>query len=88
MDTTSGNQAVTVSGLIKRCWTALQEQRKRARFRAALYALPDRDLRDIGVSRSDIEYLARNGTDGWVDRRRRSSAAEYANGISNLSTFR
>jgi uncharacterized protein YjiS (DUF1127 family) len=28
-----------------------------------LYALPDRDLRDIGISRAEIEYLALNGTD-------------------------
>jgi uncharacterized protein YjiS (DUF1127 family) len=60
-----------VSALIKRCWTALQGRRKRARLRAALYALPDRDLRDIGVSWSDIEYLALNGTDERVDPRGR-----------------
>lgn len=71
MDTTSENQAATVSALIKRYWTALQERRKRARLRAALYALPDRVLRDIGVSRSEIEYLAQNGTDEWVDPRGR-----------------
>jgi uncharacterized protein YjiS (DUF1127 family) len=59
------------SAFLKRCWTALQEQRKRARLRAALYALPDRDLRDIGVSWSEIEYLALNGTDERVDPRGR-----------------
>jgi len=73
MGTTSENQAATVSALIKRCWSALQERRKRARLRTALYALPDRVLRDIGVSRSEIEYLARNGTDARIDPRGRPS---------------
>jgi uncharacterized protein YjiS (DUF1127 family) len=53
----------------KSCWTALQERRKRARLRTALYALPDRDLRDIGITRAEIEYLAVNGTDERVDPR-------------------
>jgi uncharacterized protein YjiS (DUF1127 family) len=53
----------------KRCRTALQERRKRARLRAALYALSDRDLRDIGVSWSEIEFLALNGTDERLDPR-------------------
>ena len=56
---------------LKRCRTTFQEWRKRARLRAALYALPDRDLSDIGVSWSEIEYLALNGTDRRVDPRRR-----------------
>jgi uncharacterized protein YjiS (DUF1127 family) len=64
--------APRVPGLIGRCWHALQERRKRARLRAALYALPDGNLRDIGISWSDIEYLALNGTDERVDPRRAS----------------
>jgi len=58
-----------ISAFCKRCRSALQERRKRARLRAALRALPDRILKDIGVSREDIEYLARNGTDERVDPR-------------------
>ena len=58
-----------ISAFCKRCRSALQERRKRARLRAALRALPDRILRDIGVSREDIEYFARNGTDERVDPR-------------------
>ena len=54
---------------LRRCWHALQERRKRARLRAALYALPDRNLRDIGIARGEIEYLASNGTDKRVDPR-------------------
>jgi uncharacterized protein YjiS (DUF1127 family) len=53
-------------------WTVLQERRKRARLRAALYALPDRDLRDIGISRTGIEHLALNGSDERVDLRQAS----------------
>jgi uncharacterized protein YjiS (DUF1127 family) len=63
------------SALLKRCWTALQERRKRARLRATLYALPDRALRDIGVSWSEIEHLALNGTDERVDPRGRQQDA-------------
>jgi uncharacterized protein YjiS (DUF1127 family) len=59
-----------VSAFIKRCWSAFQERRKRARLRAALCALPDRHLRDIGIERGEIEYLALNGTDERVDPRR------------------
>ena len=57
--------------VLSRCWSALQERRKRARLRGALYALPDCDLRDIGISSSEIEYLALNGTDERVDPRGR-----------------
>ena len=32
----------------------------RAKVRAALYALNGRDLHDIGVAHSDIEYVASN----------------------------
>ena len=59
-----------VTTFLKWVQTVLQERRKRAKLRAALYALPDRDLRDIGISRAEIEYLALNGTDERVDPRR------------------
>jgi uncharacterized protein YjiS (DUF1127 family) len=59
-----------VTTFFKWAQTVLQERRKRAKLRAALYALPDRDLRDIGISRAEIEYLALNGTDERVDPRR------------------
>ena len=58
-----------VSVFFKRCWSALQERRKSARLRADLYALPDRLLRDIGIARGEIEYLALNGSDERVDPR-------------------
>ena len=63
-----------ISTLVKRCWSAFQERRKRARLRATLYGMADRDLKDIGIAWSDIEYLAVNGTDVRVDPRRHSAA--------------
>jgi uncharacterized protein YjiS (DUF1127 family) len=63
--------APRVPAFMRRCWHALQERHKRARLRAALYALPERNLRDIGISFSEIEYLALNGTDERIDPRRR-----------------
>jgi uncharacterized protein YjiS (DUF1127 family) len=47
-----------VPGFIRRCWNALVEQRRRAKVRAALYALNGRDLHDIGIAHGDIEYAA------------------------------
>jgi len=47
-------------GFIRRCWSALQERRKREKVRAALYALNSRDLHDIGIADSDIDYVASN----------------------------
>ena len=47
-----------VPGFIRRCWSALQERRKREKVRAALYALNGRDLHDIGIAHGEIEYVA------------------------------
>jgi uncharacterized protein YjiS (DUF1127 family) len=60
-----------VASFFRRHWYAHQERRKRQRLRATLYGLADRDLKDIGVTRSEIEYIALNGTDTGVDPRRR-----------------
>ena len=59
-----------VSTFFTRCWSALQERRRRARLRASLCGLADRDLKDIGISRSEIDYFALNGTDACIDPRR------------------
>jgi uncharacterized protein YjiS (DUF1127 family) len=59
-----------IPAFLRRCWHALQKRRKRARLRAALYALPERDLRDVGISFGEIEYLAFNGADQRIDPRR------------------
>jgi len=58
-----------VSAYFKQCWHTYQEWRRRQRLRATLYGLQDRDLKDIGISRSEIEYLSLNGTDWRTDPR-------------------
>jgi uncharacterized protein YjiS (DUF1127 family) len=49
-----------VPGFIGECWNALQERRKRAKVRAALYGLNGRDLKDIGIAHGEIEFVASN----------------------------
>ena len=49
-----------VPGFISGWWNALQERRKRRKVRAALYGLNGCDLKDIGISRGVIEYVASN----------------------------
>ena len=49
-----------VSSFFNRCWSAFQERRKRERLRADLSDLNDRELRDIGISRGEIDYAASN----------------------------
>lgn len=39
-------------------WSAFQEWRKRRRLLANLSDLSDRELTDIGIMRSEIDYLA------------------------------
>jgi uncharacterized protein YjiS (DUF1127 family) len=39
-------------------WNAFQEWRKRQRLRATLCDLSDRELMDIGTTRSEIDYIA------------------------------
>ena len=59
--TVSGQPSLStrqVPGFIRRCWSALQERRRREKVRAALYVLNDRDLHDIGIAHGDIEYIA------------------------------
>jgi len=61
--TVLGQPAVStrqVPGFIRGCWNALQERRKRAKIRAALYGLSGRDLQDIGIAHGEIEYVASN----------------------------
>ena len=57
------------SNFFKRRWNAFQERRKCTRLRAVLHGLADRDLKDIGISRSEIEYLSLNATDWRTDPR-------------------
>jgi uncharacterized protein YjiS (DUF1127 family) len=81
----TAERARQLSTLLRRCWSALQERRKRARLRDTLYGLGSRDLKDIGIAWSEIEYLALNGTEVRVDPRRQPPLARYSNaGLSEL----
>jgi uncharacterized protein YjiS (DUF1127 family) len=41
-------------------WNASREWRKRERLRATLDDLSDRELKDIGIARGEIDYVARS----------------------------
>jgi uncharacterized protein YjiS (DUF1127 family) len=41
-------------------WNAFREWRKRKRLRATLDDLSDRELKDIGIGRGEIDYVARS----------------------------
>ena len=41
-------------------WSAFQEWRKRRRLQTELCRLTDRELMDIGITRSEIDYIASN----------------------------
>jgi uncharacterized protein YjiS (DUF1127 family) len=45
---------------LKRYWGALLERRKRRRLRATLWDLSDRELMDIGTTRSEMDYVVLN----------------------------
>jgi uncharacterized protein YjiS (DUF1127 family) len=49
-----------VHGLLKGYWAAFQERRERARLRTVLCDLSDLELRDIGIERGEIDYVATN----------------------------
>jgi uncharacterized protein YjiS (DUF1127 family) len=64
----------SVSSLLQRYWRAFRKRRQRERLRANLHDLSDRELMDIGLTRSDIDYIVdgraierlRDGT--WLSR--------------------
>ena len=41
-------------------WNAFQQWRKRDRLRTELYGMNDRELKDIGITRGEIDYFASN----------------------------
>jgi uncharacterized protein YjiS (DUF1127 family) len=49
-----------VFSLFRGVWDAFQERRKRARLLGILDHLNDRELRDIGIARGEIDYVAAN----------------------------
>ncbi len=58
---------LTGMGLAAATWKAFAGYRRRRRIEAELYELDDRMLRDIGLTRTEIPYLARHGRDNRFD---------------------
>jgi uncharacterized protein YjiS (DUF1127 family) len=46
--------------LLKGCWSVLLDWHVRAQLRARLWDLSDAELRDIGITRGEIEYVVCN----------------------------
>jgi len=42
------------------CWTALRDWQERVLLQERLCDLSDRELRDIGITRGEIDYIAAN----------------------------
>lgn len=60
---TGGDAAVrgldlTIPGVLKRFWRALQKWRQRVNARTSLHDLSDMELKDIGVTREEIDPIA------------------------------
>jgi len=47
-----------VLSLLKRYWRAFGEWRQRLRSRTTVHDLSDRELKDIGVTRDEIDHIA------------------------------
>lgn len=65
----AGSSAVWIGRLIRRCWQALQRWEIEQSAIAQLSAMSDRELRDIGINRSEIRFAAK----GELTHRRRAS---------------
>ena len=46
-----------IARFLRKYWSAFQERRERARVRAILYGMQDRELKDLGFARSEIESV-------------------------------
>ena len=51
-----------VQSLLGRCWRAFRSWRQRERLRVNLHDLSERELRDIGLTPGDIEYIVAGRT--------------------------
>jgi uncharacterized protein YjiS (DUF1127 family) len=49
-----------VLDLLKSYWSVLLEWHEREKLRARLSQLSDAELHDIGISRGEVDYVARN----------------------------
>ena len=54
-----------IASLPRKVWSWLLRFNEQRRDTAALEALDDRTLRDMGISRSEIGYLVRHGRSWW-----------------------
>jgi uncharacterized protein YjiS (DUF1127 family) len=45
------------TGYFNRYWHTYREWRRHQRLRSTLYNLADRELKDIGITRGEIEYV-------------------------------
>jgi len=59
LDRTTGSTR-RIFSFLERCWGAFQERRRRARLRANLCALDDRELMDIGMTCGEVINAASN----------------------------
>ena len=62
-DTGLGQTAAStrrVASFFKKYWGAFQERRKRQRLLTNLCDLSDWELKDIGITRGEIDYVASN----------------------------
>jgi uncharacterized protein YjiS (DUF1127 family) len=48
----------SVSGLLLRYWRAFRQRRRYERLRVGLYDMSDRELMDIGLTSTNIDYIA------------------------------
>lgn len=49
-----------ISGIVAAIWQSIREWHERQRTRNALEDLSDKELLDIGISRGEIDYVARS----------------------------
>ena len=47
----------SVLSMLQGCWRAFRKRRQRERLRVSLHDLSDRELRDIGLTSSDINTI-------------------------------
>jgi uncharacterized protein YjiS (DUF1127 family) len=67
-----------VLSLLLRYWRAFQERRQRQSLRATLQDLSDRELMDIGLTRSEIDYLTPQRA---IDRLRERTTYLWGRGV-------
>lgn len=60
--TAAGSSVQVVSSIVKRWWVVYMHWRMERLTVARLHAMSDRQLKDIGIVRSDIEFAVKHGT--------------------------